>query len=156
MQPLRFLLLLVAALVLSACATTRPSVSYVDPEVTANDAETLASDAVDFLVDPLPPAHTTLLLDPPAVRQGGTTDILTRVMLDRLRAHGYGISVVVDDRPASQGVHAIPLRYLASPLDNGIVLRLQFKGQEATKLYPRTSDGALLTNGPFLLREVGQ
>ncbi len=153
---MRFLLPVLAALALSACATSRPSMSYVAPEVTASDARTLATDAVDFLADPLPPAKTTLLLDPPAVRQGAAPDVLTPAITDSLRARGYGLAVVVDDRPASKDVQAIPFRYLASPLDNGIVLRLQFKGQEATKLYPRTTAGTLLTNGPFLLREVGQ
>lgn len=153
---MRFLLPALAALALSACATSRPSMSYVASEVTASDASTLVADAVDFLADSLPPAKTTLLLDPPAVRQGTVPDVLTPAMTDRLRARGYGVAVVADDRPAAPDKRATPLRYLVSPLDNGIVLRLQFNGQEATKLYPRTTAGTLLTSGPFLLREVGQ
>ena len=153
---MQFIPLVITAFVLmSACATSRPSISsisYVAPEVRANDAQTLASDAVNFLAAALPPAKTTLLLNPPATGQSATPDVLTSALTDRLRRRGYGIAVVVDERPTSQTTQATPLRYLASPLDNGIVLCLQFKGQEATKLYPRTTNGTLLANGPFLLR----
>jgi len=144
-------LVLLASFALGGCATTRPSMSFVAPEVTASDAQALAGDVVTFLADPLPPAHTTLLLDPPR----DMTDALTAAMTEQLRARGYGIAIVPERGPVPTG-QGSALRYLASPLDNGIVLRLQYAGHEATKLYPRTTDGKLLTSGPFTLREVGQ
>ncbi len=156
MRKLRFLLPLVVALTLGACATSRPSMSYVAPEVTASDAQTVAEDAVKFLAEQLPPARTTLLLDPPAATSSSSADTLTAAISEKLRERGYGIAIVVDARPESQAGQGTPLRYLAAPLENGIVLRLQYSGQEASKLYPRTTDGRLLTNGPFTLREVGQ
>lgn len=161
MQNLRFIVPVVAALALSACATSRPSMSYVAPEITYSDAQTMATDAVNFLADPLPPAHTTLILDPPRPKQPASavnpTDALTAAMTEKLRARGYGISVVTDDEHKDATARkGTALRYLASPLDNGIVLRLQFGGQEATKLYPRTTDGKLMPSGPFMLRGVGQ
>lgn len=143
------LLPLLAAVVLSACATSRPSMSYVAPEITAADAQVLAADSVAYLANPLPPARTTLLLDPPS---DGKHDALTGAMLNSLRARGYGVAVVDPKTgvPAGQGV---PLRYLASPALSGVVLRLQFQGVEAASYYPRTTDGKLLPNGaPFTVR----
>lgn len=145
----RLLLPLLAALALGACASVRPSMSYVAPEVTALDAQALAGDVVAYLADPLPPAHTTLLLDPPT----NGPDALTAAMTEKLRARGYGVTVVDASGATRPGT---ALRYLASPLDNGLVLRLQYGGHEAAKLYPRTTTGQLLTNGPFTLREAGQ
>lgn len=145
----RMLLALVAALVLSACATSRPSMSYVAKEVTAADAQILAADAVAHLADPLPPAHTTLVLDPPAT---ATQDVLTEAMVSALRARGYGVTLV-DPKIGTASDHETPLRYLASPLDQGVVLRLQYQGIEASRFYPRATDGKLLSNGaPFTVR----
>ncbi len=55
---------LLVASALAGCATTRPSMSYVAPEVTAGDATVLAADAAAWLATPLAPAHTTIILDP--------------------------------------------------------------------------------------------
>ncbi|MBD8483925.1 conjugal transfer protein TrbH [Pseudomonas coleopterorum] len=140
---------LAAAVLLSACATSRPSMSYVAPEVTAADAQTLAADTVAYLSDPLPPARTTLVLDPPTHAKH---DALTVAMLNALRARGYGVSIVDPKTgvPAGQGT---PLRYLASPLYSGMVLRLQFQGVEASRFYPRTASGKLVpADADFMVR----
>ncbi|EJD3148822.1 conjugal transfer protein TrbH [Salmonella enterica] len=145
----RMFLPLFAALVLSACATSRPSMSYVAAEVTSSDARTLAADAVAYLADPLPPAHTTLVLDPPAA---SGQDVLTPAMLAALRARGYGVTVA-DAKTGAAAGKGTPLRYLASPLDSGVVMRLQYLGVEASRFYPRTTNGQLLSNGaPFIVR----
>lgn len=150
MQQVRLLLPMLAALALGACVTARPSMSYVAPEVTALDAQLLAGDVVVYLADQLPPAHTTLLLDPPA----NGTDALTVAVTEKLRSRGFGVSVVVDS--AAPQHPGMTLRYLVFPLDNGLALRLQYADQEAAKMYTRTTTGLLLTNGPFTLREAGQ
>lgn len=143
------LLPLAAAVLLSACATSRPSMSYVAPEVTPVDAQTLAADTVAYLADPLPPARTTLVLDPPA---GAKHDALTGAMLVALRARGYGVSVV-DPKTGKAAGQGTPLRYLASPLYRGVVLRLQFQGVEASRFYPRTASGKLVpADAPFTVR----
>jgi len=151
MKDIRVFLSLVVALALSACATTsRPSMSYVAPTVTASDAQTLADDAVQHLADPLPPARTTLVLDTPR----GANDALTASMLEKLRARGFGVTQA-DPQTGPKADQGTPLRYLASPLENGVVLRLQYLGREATKFYPRTADGRLLNTAPFTVREGG-
>ncbi|MCW5320684.1 conjugal transfer protein TrbH [Verminephrobacter aporrectodeae subsp. tuberculatae] len=151
MKPFRVILPLVAALFLNACAKPpRPTTSYVDPEVTANDAQTLSRDTVQHLSEPLPPAHTTLVLDPPH----SSDDMLTADMIGKLRARGYGIAQT-DPQTGPKAGQGTPLRYLASPLNGGVVLRLQYLDREATKFYPRTTDGNLMADAPFTVREKG-
>lgn len=143
---------LAAALLLSACATSRPTMSYVEPTVTASDAQTLASDTVAYLADPLPPARTTIVLDPPAAKDH---DALTAAMLPALRARGYGVTLV-DPQTGKAGGAGVPLRYIASPLDSGVLLRLQYQGTEASRYYPRSSNGQLLPGAPFTVRGGAQ
>ncbi|CZZ75162.1 conjugal transfer protein TrbH [Salmonella enterica] len=139
---------LAAALLLSACATSRPTMSYVEPSVTATDSITLSREAVAYLADALPPARTTLVLDPPAAKD---QDHLTAALLPALRARGYGVTLAdpKTGRPAGQGV---ALRYLASPLDGGVLMRLQYQGTEASRFYPRGTNGLLLPGAPFTVR----
>lgn len=144
---------LAVALTLGACATTpRPSASYVDPAINSADAKTLADDAAAYLSGPLPPAHTTLVIDPPAARD--MSDVLTPALQIALRAKGYGIFILSADRPSAKELPepqtGTVLRYLANPLETGVVLRLQFHGMEASRFYQRSNDGVLLPNGfPF-------
>lgn len=114
----------------------------------------LETDVVDFLVVLLPPAKTILLLEPLFVQQGDAPDVLTLAITDSLCTRSYGITVVDADQPASTDIQTISFRYLVSPLDNGLMLRLQFKGQErGSEIVSahRTITGALLTSVPFLL-----
>ncbi|MFU6542265.1 conjugal transfer protein TrbH [Pseudomonas aeruginosa] len=126
--------------------------SYVEPTVTASDAQTLASDTVVYLADSLPPARTTLVLDPPAAKDH---DALTAAMLPALRARGYGVTLV-DPQTGKAGGAGVPLRYIASPLDSGVLLRLQYQGIEASRYYPRSSNGQLLLGAPFTVRGGAQ
>lgn len=141
---------------LSGCASVRPSMSYVAPEVTASDASKLAADAAHWLAKPLPPAQTTIVLDPPA-SSAQQSDVMTPAMLEQLRATGYGVVQV----PRQQGkdtppLEGVPVRYLVSPLDTGVLMRLQYQGVEAARFYPRSTDGSLVEAAPFTVREAGQ
>lgn len=144
-----FLLVLVAAL-LSACASMPRDVSFVAPEITPADSATLAADTAQHLATALPPARTTLLLQP------AKTDVLTAALLRQLIDQGFG---VIEADPLAKGEQSAPsdavsLRYLASPLDAGVVLRLQYQGIEASRYYPRAADGSLVTAAPFTVREA--
>jgi len=44
---------------------------------------------------------------------------------------------------------------LVSPLDSGVLLRLQYEGVEAARFYPRAASGALTIGAPFTVREAG-
>lgn len=137
-----------AMLVLSGCATSRPSMSYVEPTVSSNDALTMSREAVAYLASALPPARTTLVLDPPAAKDH---DALTAAMLPALRAQGYGVALV-DPKTGQAPGQGVPLRYIASPMDRGFLMRLQYQGIEASRYYPRGSNGLLLPGAPFTVR----
>lgn len=136
---------LAVMLLLGGCASTGSTQSYVEPTVSEAEAATLASDAATYLVDPLPPAHTTLVLDPPAAK---VQDTLTAALIPALRERGYGVTLAQPGRSASSG-GGVALRYIASPLDGGLLLRLQYQGKEASRHYPRASDGQLMSGAPF-------
>lgn len=152
MKTLRILLPLVLALLVSACATTRPTMSYVAPELAPSEATVLASDTASHLATPLPPAKSTVVLDPPANR---SADVLTPVLLSALRAAGYGV-IEADRQTGPKSAEGTPVRYLVSPLENGVLLRLQYLGTEATRFYTRTADGGVVASGPFIVREAEQ
>jgi len=140
-----YFILPLATITLSACATSRPTMSYVEPTVTASDAQVLANDTVTYLSDTLPPARTILVLDTPVTKDH---DALTAAMLPALRARGYGVTLV---NPQT-GAAGMPLRYMASSLDSGVLLRLQYQDIEASRYYPRSSNGQLLLDAPFTVR----
>jgi hypothetical protein len=140
------------AVFLSACTVTRPTMSYVAPGLSGDDAVTLATDAVEHLSGPFPPAKSTLLLDPPQNKAG---DVLTPALLARLRANGFGV-IEANPKTKAPAVTDTLIRYLVSPLENGVVLRLQYQGVEATRFYPRGTNGALLPFAPFTVREAAQ
>lgn len=144
-------ILAVACAVLAGCATTRPGMSYVSSEISPTDARTLAADAAQHLAVPLPAAKTTIVLYPTGQRQ----DALTPAFTEALRATGFGVSIAPreKDAPAPDGV---PVRYLVSPLDYGILMRLEYQHREAARFYVRATDGSLVKAAPFTVREATQ
>lgn len=160
MKLLRFAAPVALALTLAACATSRPGSSYVAQEISAADAQVMAGDTVAFLADPFPPARTTLVLHPPKANPGHP-DTLTPVLIERLRERGYGITTVgtKEEGQDAQAGAGEALRYLATPMAtataSGVVLRLQYLNQEATRFYLRNADGTLSYGSPFSVREGG-
>lgn len=136
-----------AAAILSGCATTSTS-SYVSDSVRAVDANTLATDTVQYLGDVLPPARTTLVVEPPK-----SGDAVTPVMLEKLRQRGYGVTTYTPKNGTKPPL-GTPFRYAVSPFDNGVWLRLNYPGKEASRYYQRTTSG-LIADAPFTVREGG-
>jgi hypothetical protein len=134
------------SLLLSACATTRPGtgMSYVTPglSLSKSDAATLANDTVQHLSGAFPPAKNTLVLDTPK-----GDDALTPLLMAQLRSAGFGVI------EAERGI-GVRIRYLVSPLDKGVVLRLQYLTVEAARFYPRGAGGNLLPAAPFTVKEA--
>ncbi len=132
------------SLLLSACATIRPGMSYVTPglSLSKSDATTLATDTVQHLSGTFPPAKNTLVLDTP---QGD--NVVTPLLLAQLRSAGFGVI------EAERGL-GVRIRYLVSPLDKGVVLRLQYLTVEAARFYPRGAGGNLLSAAPFTVKEA--
>ena len=141
---------LLLALALGACASnTRPSMSYVAPTVTGSEARILAADATAFLADQVPPGRATFVLDPPKAGP----DLLTGELSANLRGRGYGV-LVANPKTGPVSGQGVPLRYTATPLDSGLVLRLQYLNHDAAKYYSRTAPGQVAADAaPFVVRE---
>jgi len=141
--------MLLVGLALTACARSpRPAVSYVSSKVTPAEIDILVADAARYLYAPLPPAQTTVLLAPTKSR---AATVLSAALAEQLRATGYGV-IESDTREHINDPHVVPLRYLVSWLDDGIVLHLQYRNIEASRFYPRAADGRLMPTAPFAVR----
>jgi hypothetical protein len=138
---------LVATLALGGCATVSRTSSYVS-EVSPADAATLASSIADYLGQQLPPANTTLVLQPPA--QSQAHNALTPALTRALQRAGFGVYPPTQDAPAPAGVHSI--RYLVSPLNAGVLVRLQYDQTEASRWFARNSGRQLQAGSPFTVR----
>jgi len=141
-----------SSLVLSACASSpRPTVSWADSNITADEIALLSSDITRYLASAVPPAQSTLAVAPVKSRRGRE---LNAHLLESLRAAGYGVIEVEKGERPDAGVHAIPVRYLLSRVNDGIVLHVQYQRFEASRFYPRASDGSLIQTTAFTLREL--
>jgi len=152
MSNVRILMLVTLSLILASCSTYRSTMSYVAKEITPADALTITNDTIAHLKETLPPAHTILVIDAPKT-DAKQTDKLTPKMLEQLRKHGYGV-MEADTKNGPQNEQGTILRYLASPMDNGVILRLQYQHIEASRFYSRGADGMLIINTPFTIRNM--
>ncbi|MCM8735488.1 conjugal transfer protein TrbH [Azospirillum sp. A1-3] len=134
-----------AMLLLGGCAGVGPRSSYVEA-VTPADAPVLAADIAGFVAERLPAAATTLALDAPAGELA--SDSLTPVLRGELRRIGFGVADAGQKAPG-----ALPLRYLVTPLNAGVLVRLQVDRTTASRLWLRNSAGTLQAGSPFTVRE---
>lgn len=141
---------LVAVSILSACTTMRPSMSYVAPGLNAQDAEIIASDSVAYLARTLPPAKTTIIIDPKR------SDILTKTMQEKLASRGFGVVELKNVKSIEEVAQGTLLRYISTPIEYGYALRLQYNNIEATRYYPRTTAGNITPVAPFVTRELNK
>lgn len=125
--------------------------SYMAPIVTSADRHVIAADASAHLATILPPARTTILLQP-SVDESAVDPFVTG-----LREAGFGVIEDVQRRrvaaPPPQGTK---LRYIVAPFETGIVLRLQYQRREDARFYDRAADGSLIVASPFTVREAVQ
>ncbi|MCM8739326.1 conjugal transfer protein TrbH [Azospirillum sp. A1-3] len=134
-----------AMLLLGGCAGVGPRSSYVEA-VTPADAPVLAADIAGFMAERLPAAATTLALDAPIADL--VNDSLTPVLRGELRRIGFGVADAGQNAP---GAH--PLRYLVTPLNAGVLVRLQVDRTTASRLWLRNSAGTLQAGSPFTVRK---
>lgn len=132
--------IVLSVMALAGCATDN-KVSYVDG-VQASDAPYLARSITEFVSQELPPAATTLAIQPPQESQSGNA--LTPALHQQLASAGFGIASPDQHVP---GAHT--LRYLVSPLSGGLLVRLNFDMTQANRWYVRNSAGQLQPGSPF-------
>jgi hypothetical protein len=139
---------LAAVLASGGCAVAPPGASYV-AGVTPADAALLASDIADLIGRRLPAASSTLTPELPPESQAGNA--LTPALRARLAGAGFAIA---DPRTQKvPGAHS--LRYLVTPLDGGMLVRLEVDRSAASRWYVRSSAGTLQPGSPFTVREAG-
>jgi hypothetical protein len=117
--------------------------SYVAPEITKADVDEAAMDMAQFLSAQLPAAKTTLDLQ-------ASTNKLHPKLLDQLRIRGFGI---VQSKEQFEHQGAIMIRYMVTPLDNGVLVQLRYGRHIATRYLSRSNDGRLSFNNRYAVRE---
>jgi len=145
----RSLFPVLAALGLAGCAGGLDT-SYVGPLTAPADAAVLASGITEFMASRLPPASTTLALDPLASDQA--SNALTPALTAALRKRGF--ATVEAGNVAPPGARR--LRYWVTPMQAGNLVRLAIDGGaiEGSRFFVRNSIGGLQAGGPFTVKTV--
>ena len=135
-----------AALGLSACATmSTPSSSYVGGSMSNADADVIAAAITSFVQAHVPAASSTVAIDPATVAiGGGLTSPLPGLVTSDLRKAGYGVAAPGVTVP---GTHTV--RYLVSPLDGGLLLRVTVDQAQGSQVFGTTAQGMLAAASPI-------
>jgi hypothetical protein len=143
------LLGLLLALALPGCALFplgSGSSSYV-AGVAPTDAPVLAEALAGVISQQLPPLSTTL-----ALQKAPADNALTPVLEAALARAGFALA---DPAQAVPNTHTV--RYQVTPLDNGLLLRVQIDATtEASRWYRRDSAGQLTPGSPLTVRLAAQ
>ncbi len=100
--------------------------SYTSGVTTAN-TEILADSIARYVAYKLPAANSTVTVIP--ARQN---DRLANALTTNLKNRGFGIADDTAPNPS-----AVPLAYLVTPLENGLLIVIRLNGQEATNMLIR-------------------
>ncbi len=141
----RFILPAIGMLALTACATDPVASSYIGGSLSATDSAVIARAVDDFVAARVPPASSTLVIAPATVaRTAGTLTALPESVADDLRRTGYGIAPNSGPVPAEAHI----VRYLVTPLDGAVLLRVTIDGTEVSQIFGRTNEGVLFPASP--------
>jgi hypothetical protein len=139
---------MLAMITVSGCAIS-PDTSYVGEFGQPVDGQAVATAMVDFVSMRLPGAPGVLVLDPTPSAQARTT--LSPSFAAALRRCGFAIGDRT--RPLAGSTHRV--RYLVTPLDNGVLARLTIdRTTEGAQFFVRDLGGSLQAGGPFTVRQV--
>lgn len=137
----------VAALGLAGCANMQPiTASYVAP-VALTDTAPLVAGITGFVGDHVPAGQSTLLLEPPPADQ--QANALTPALTTALRTRGYAIAADAKAAPAAHHV-----RYLVTPLLNGLLVRVNIDQVEGSQFFVRDTAGQLVASAPMAVRSA--
>jgi len=126
-----------------------PNTSYVGEFGQPVDAGAVATAMAEFVSMNLLGAPGVLVIDPTPSDQARNT--LTPSFGVALRR--YGFNVGDGRRPLAGTVHRV--RYLVTPLDNGVLARLTIDGTtEGARFFVRNAGGSLQPGGPFTMTQV--
>lgn len=133
---------------IGGCATTQGGGSWVG-KVNEGQARQVAEGMAGFVAQQLPPARTTLVLEPPAEGQG--SNAVTSALGPALRQAGFAVA-----DPKAEVSGAVRVRYLVTAMDDGVLVRLRLGDTEAARWYRPDAAGSLAAASPFTVREAGQ
>jgi|SRR5687768_210081 len=128
-----------ACFALAGCATfpglnmKSQNISYVAQEINPDEMEDVAIDMAEFLAMQLPAAKTTIELE-----QSKT--VFHEMLHDELKDKGFAVTETGQDQDA------VPVRYVVTSLDNGVLLRVKYRGHVVSRFYSR-KDGQLFAGG---------
>jgi hypothetical protein len=139
---------ILVTIAVSGCAIS-PNTSYVGEFGQPADARAVATTMAEFVSMTLPGAPGVLVLDPTPSDQASNT--FTPSFAAALRR--YGFTIGDDRRPLAGTMHRV--RYLLTPLDNGVLARLTIdESTEGAQFFARNAGGSLQPGGPFTVRQV--
>jgi hypothetical protein len=139
---------ILAVICVSGCALG-PNTSYVGEFGQPVDAQAVATAMAELVSMSLAGAPGVLALDPTPFDQAGNT--LTPSFAAALRRSGFTIGD--GSRSLAGTMHRV--RYLVTPLDNGVLARLTIDGTtEGAQFFARNAGGSLQPGGPFTVRRV--
>jgi hypothetical protein len=130
---------------LTACAAIGSNTSWVGT-LQPGDATAVASEMTGFLKQELPPARSTLFLDPIRTAEGG--DLLTPMLVECLRKAGFALT---DGSSPAGTAHVV--RYLVTPGPDGVLIRITVDRTEGSEFMVRGNSGGL-TKAVFAVRSI--
>ena len=128
-------IMVIAMLGLSGCATTDGSGSFVSVPGSIKDQQ-LAANLTGLVARVLPPAHTTVVLQPASGAAGKT---FASALDAAMRSRGFGVSTHT----------GVTVRYAVSEFNRSILLRVWTKNEVLTRAYQPDKAGKLVPVSPI-------
>jgi hypothetical protein len=150
------ILAVISLIILTGCASLKgkleeitarknTAVSYIQPGIGSPDSTEVTNDMARFLQGQLPAAKTTLALDP-------LRNPLHDELVAQLTRRGFGI---IQRNPGPE-LDAVTLRYMVTTMDSGILVRMSYQHQVASRFYNRAMDGRLSLENRYSIREAAK
>lgn len=131
-------LLIATTLALAGCAVPTKSDSWIEGNLSPADVQFLADAVVRVAKQRLPPASTTLVVAP----AGTTSSPLPEGIAEGLRKAGFALA----SSPQTDKAH--PLRYVVTPFDGRMLLRVTVDTMTTAQLFAPDGKGQLAPASP--------
>lgn len=131
----RRLVILAAALALSGCAASGAATSFVQVPATVK-VNQVAANMTGLVAHVLPPAHTTVKIEPPARKAGKK---FAASFEAAMRARGFGVSTTA----------GVPVRYAVSVFNKAVLLRVWAGKSVVSRAYQANDAGKLVPVSPM-------
>jgi len=120
---------------LGGCATHSLHNSYIDQKISYGQAAIIALSITEFVERQLPAANSIILLEPVHRK---TKDLLAPILTDHLYKAGFAVATLENGIKDSHR-----LRYLVTPFEHGILIRMYLDTDEASQWFSIDEKGKL-------------